>query len=260
MTERMETDAASRKISLLGIGKDYVIKGKPFTALKDIRLDISDHDFLSIVGPSGCGKSTLLRIVAGLEEASAGKVLVDGREVAGPGPDRGMVFQTYTLFPWLTVEQNIAFGLKLRRVPDAEAREAVQKYLKLIRLEPFAEHYPKELSGGMKQRVAIARALANKPKILLMDEPFGALDQQTKESMQEMLLDIWEAERTTVMFVTHDIEEAVFIASRVCVMKSAPGRVHKLIDIPWKGERDRSVRDTPEFVGLRKEITNMLRR
>jgi ABC-type nitrate/sulfonate/bicarbonate transport system ATPase subunit len=169
----------------------------------------------AILGPSGCGKSTLLRIVAGLDSPTGGEVLLDGQRITGPGADRGMVFQSYTLFPWLTVLDNVCFGLRERGVPRPQQLEAANAFLHKVGLRGFEQHYPKQLSGGMQQRVAIARALANRPRMLLMDEPFGALDHQTRELMQELLLGIWEAERTTVLFVTHDIDEAVFLGSRV---------------------------------------------
>src|SRR5215210_4118323 len=206
--------------------------GAPTRALEPARLEVAENDFITILGPSGCGKSTLLRIVAGLDRPSAGKVLLDGRAVAGPGPDRGMVFQSYTLFPWLTVSENIAFGLREKGVPPGRRGEVVGTYVEKGGLAGFEHHYPKQLSGGMQQRTAIARALANGPRMLLMDEPFGALDHQTRELMQELLLGIWEAERKTVLFVTHDIDEAVFMGSRVVVMSARPGRIKLDREVP----------------------------
>ena len=190
-------------------------RAKPVRALEPIDLSVAEKDFLTILGPSGCGKSTLLRIVAGLDRPDTGRVLLDGREVHGPGADRGMVFQSYTLFPWLTVAENIAFGLRERGVAGAQRREIVDAFVEKIGLRGFEHHLPKQLSGGMQQRTAIARALANDPEILLLDEPFGALDNQTRSLMQELLLEIWQRDRKTVLFVTHDIEEAIFLASRV---------------------------------------------
>ena len=184
------------------------------------------NDFITLLGPSGCGKSTLLRIVAGLDRPSEGRVLLDGRTVTGPGPERGMVFQSYTLFPWLTVVQNIAYGLAERRVPESQRRDTVAHYVDRMGLGGFEHHWPKQLSGGMQQRTAIARALANDPAILLLDEPFGALDNQTRGLMQELLLGIWERDRKTVLFVTHDIEEAIFLASRGPGDERAP-RAHQ---------------------------------
>src|SRR6059058_1482811 len=187
-----------------------------------------------ILGPSGCGKSTLLRIVAGLDQPTSGRVILDGQEVEEPGADRGMVFQSYTLFPWLTVRENICFGLREKGVPQARQGEIAARYIERVGLRGFENHYPKMLSGGMQQRTAIARALANEPKILLLDEPFGALDNQTRALMQELLLGIWEAEKKTVLFVTHDIEEAIFVAGRVAVMTARPGRIkfETTVDLP----------------------------
>ena len=199
--------------------------GAPTVALQPVSLSVRDNDFIAILGPSGCGKSTLLRIVAGLDTPTTGRVVLDGAPVEGPGADRGMVFQSYTLFPWLTVRQNICFGLREKGMPVAQQDEIAAHYLDRTGLAGFEHHYPKMLSGGMQQRTAIARALANDPKILLLDEPFGALDNQTRGLMQELLLGIWEAERKTVLFVTHDIEEAIFVAGRVVVMSARPGRI-----------------------------------
>ena len=194
-------------------------------ALQSTDLQVAENDFIAILGPSGCGKSTLLRIVAGLDHPSAGEVLLDGRRVGGPGADRGMVFQSYTLFPWLSVLDNVCFGLRERGWPRARQLEVAQGFIAKVGLRGFEGHYPKQLSGGMQQRTALARALANDPRMLLMDEPFGALDHQTREQMQELLLGIWEAERKTVLFVTHDIDEAVFMGTRVVVMSARPGRI-----------------------------------
>ena len=194
-------------------------------ALQSTDLQVAENDFIAILGPSGCGKSTLLRIVAGLDQPSAGEVLLDGQRIAGPGADRGMVFQSYTLFPWLTVRENICFGLREKGMTLAQQLEIAARFISEVGLNGFESHFPKQLSGGMQQRVALARALANDPKILLLDEPFGALDNQTRALMQELLLGIWEAERTTVLFVTHDIEEAIFMANRVAVMTARPGRI-----------------------------------
>lgn len=190
-------------------------------------LYVKNEEFVSILGPSGCGKSTILRILAGLEEHTSGSVKVSGEEVRGPSRKRGMVFQSYTLFPWLTVRENIEFGLKLKGMKEKERREISDRYLELVGLEKFANSYSKELSGGMKQRVAIARALANQPEVLLMDEPFGALDAQTKQSMQKLLLDIWKKEKTTIVFITHDIDEALFLSQRIYVMEQGRGELSK---------------------------------
>lgn len=252
-------DAVEPKISVKKISKVYPGKGQDFLALDKVSLSLLPNEFISIVGPSGCGKSTLLRMVAGLDEPTQGSIFIDDKEVAGPGADRGMVFQSYTLFPWLTVAENIAFGLKLRKVKQSERKRIVDKYLELIKLTEFAKCYPKELSGGMKQRVAIARSLANNPSVLLMDEPFGALDPQTKVSMQEMLIDIWRKEKTTIMFITHDIEEAIFLAQRVYVMQKGPGRIVKEFNVPLPDARTSELKDTEPFIALRKKIVALLK-
>ena len=232
---------------------------KPVQALKPTELTVAKNDFITILGPSGCGKSTLLRIIAGLDRPSAGRVLVEGREVRGPGPDRGMVFQSYTLFPWLTVAENIGFGLRERGVPVSERREIVASYIDKVGLRGFEGHYPKQLSGGMQQRTAIARALANDPAILLLDEPFGALDNQTRGLMQELLLGIWERERKTVIFVTHDIEEAIFMASRVIVMTARPGRIKADVPVDLGHPRHYTVKTSPDFSRLKAQLTEEIR-
>ncbi len=232
---------------------------EPTLALQPVTLDVADNDFITILGPSGCGKSTLLRIVAGLDRATSGRVLLDGAEVSGPGADRGMVFQSYTLFPWLTVEDNIAFGLRERGIAETERRKVAQEWCQRVGLTGFEHHYPKQLSGGMQQRTAIARVLANDPKIMLLDEPFGALDNQTRSLMQETLLEIWERNTKTVLFVTHDIEESIFLASRVIVMSARPGRV-KLdlkIDLPYP--RHYTIKTSPEFSLLKAQLTEEIR-
>jgi NitT/TauT family transport system ATP-binding protein len=226
--------------------------------LKGIDLTIGSNEFLTILGPSGCGKSTLLRIVAGLDEMTEGMITVDGEEVIGPGADRGMVFQGYTLFPWLTVRENIEYGPKLKGIATLDRRSISSYWLKVIKLESFDKSFPKQLSGGMKQRVAIARALANRPKVLLMDEPFGALDAQTKLEMQEMLLEVWEKERTTVLFITHDIDEAIFLSQRIVVMGSNPGRILKTYDVKLPAQRSPEVREHPEFLALKRELAQLL--
>jgi len=228
-------------------------------ALQASDLDVAENDFVTILGPSGCGKSTLLRIVAGLDRQTAGEALLDGRRIEGPGADRGMVFQSYTLFPWLSVLDNVCFGLKERGLARAEQLAAAQGYIEQVGLKGFEQHYPKQLSGGMQQRTALARALANRPRMLLMDEPFGALDHQTRELMQELLLGIWERERTTVLFVTHDIDEAVFMGSRVVVMSARPGRIKldRRIELPHP--RHYGMKTTPVFSALKAELTEALR-
>ncbi|WP_315714281.1 MULTISPECIES: ABC transporter ATP-binding protein [unclassified Bradyrhizobium] len=231
----------------------------PTRALEPVALTIGNNDFVTILGPSGCGKSTLLRIVAGLDHPTSGKVLLDGREVTGPGADRGMVFQSYTLFPWLTVRENIAFGLRERGVPEDKRNAVADRFIQQIGLKGFENHWPKQLSGGMQQRCAIARALANDPKILLLDEPFGALDNQTRVLMQEMLLGIWERDQKTVLFVTHDIEEAIFLGSRVLVMSARPGRIKADIKIELPHPRSYKIKTSPEFVALKERLVEEIR-
>ncbi len=246
-------------IEIAGVQKVYETKKSRFEALRDINLNIGKNEFLTILGPSGCGKSTLLRMVAGLDEQTEGTLNVDGEPIIGPGPDRGMVFQGYTLFPWLTVRENIEYGLKLKNVPILERRRISSYFLKVIRLEAFDKSYPKQLSGGMKQRVAIARALANRPKVLLMDEPFGALDAQTKLEMQEMLLEVWEKEKTTVLFITHDIDEAIFLSQRIVVMGAGPGRIIREFNVELPADRTQEVREHPAFLDLKRELAQLLK-
>ena len=233
--------------------------GAPTRALEPTALRVGDNDFITILGPSGCGKSTLLRIVAGLDRPTTGRVLLDGAPVAAPGPDRGMVFQSYTLFPWLTVRENICFGLVEKGMPKARQREIADFFIAKTGLRGFENHFPKMLSGGMQQRTALARALANDPKILLLDEPFGALDNQTRALMQELLLGIWEADRKTVLFVTHDIEEAIFLASRVVVMSARPGRVKTDIAVALPHPRDYRIKTTPGFAAYKAQLTEEIR-
>lgn len=254
----LSAHVANSKILADHIDKVYETKKGSFTALKDVSIDIQDNDFVTVVGPSGCGKSTLLRMLAGLDFPSSGKIVIDDREIHGPGPDRGMVFQAYTLFPWMTVEDNIKFGLKVKNLPKDEQDVIAQRYLKVIGLEKFANAYPKELSGGMKQRVAIARALANQPEVLLMDEPFGALDPHTKSMMQLLMREIWEKEHPTVVFITHDIDEAVFLANKVYVMGTHPGRIIKEVGVYLPHKRTLELRDSPEFIKIRKDINDLL--
>ncbi|WP_068830841.1 ABC transporter ATP-binding protein [Pseudomonas sp. BMS12] len=232
--------------------------GKTFTALDNVSFEVPDQQFAVIVGPSGCGKSSLLYLTAGLAEPSDGAIHVGGQKVEGPGADRGMVFQSYTLFPWLTVRQNIEFGLKRRKLPANEIRSIVDFYLGEVGLAKFAEHYPKQLSGGMMQRVAIARALANDPQILLMDEPFGALDSQTRLQMQQLLLQVWGHSKKTVVFVTHDIDEAILLADRIYVMGARPGRIKEVLDVPIERPRNLDVVMEPEFIRMKRHILGLL--
>lgn len=232
--------------------------GESIQALRDLNFSVRRREFLSIVGPSGCGKSTLIRILAGLETASAGSILIDGKPVTGPGPDRGMVFQGYTLFPWLTVLGNVKFGPLAKGVGDLEAEEDARQWIRLVGLERFMDAYPHQLSGGMKQRVAIARALANQPRILLMDEPFGALDAQTRAEMQAHLLQIWRNVDITILFITHDLDEAVYLSDRVLVLKANPGevleRVDVLVDRPRVPEQVR----TPQYASIRDRLDELV--
>lgn len=233
--------------------------GTPTRALEPTNLSVADNDFVTILGPSGCGKSTLLRMVAGLDTPTTGRILLDGKAITGPGADRGMVFQSYTLFPWLTVSENISFGLRERGVSQRERNDIAKQWLEKVGLTSFANHFPKQLSGGMQQRTAIARALANDPKILLLDEPFGALDNQTRALMQELLLGIWERERKTVIFVTHDIEEAIFLASRTVVMSARPGRIKADIPVDLPHPRHYTIKTTPAFSDLKARLTEEIR-
>ncbi len=247
-------------LSIQGVSRTFVSpKGQVTQALLPVDFDVEENDFVTILGPSGCGKSTMLRIVAGLDHPTSGRVLLGGRPVEGPGADRGMVFQSYTLFPWLTIEQNIRFGLRERGMPEAQQKERADYFIAKVGLRGFEQHFPKQLSGGMQQRTAIARALANDPKILLMDEPFGALDNQTRVLMQELLLGIWEAERKTVMFVTHDIDEAIFMANRVAVFSARPGRIKTELAVDLPHPRHYRVKTSPEFMDLKARLTEEIR-
>jgi ABC-type nitrate/sulfonate/bicarbonate transport system ATPase subunit len=228
-------------------------------ALLATTLDVAENDFVTILGPSGCGKSTLLRIVAGLDTPTAGEVLLDGRRIESPGADRGMVFQSYTLFPWLSVLDNVCFGLRERGLPREQQLQVAHGFIQQVGLRGFEKHYPKQLSGGMQQRTALARALANDPRMLLMDEPFGALDHQTRELMQELLLGIWEAQAKTVLFVTHDIDEAVFMGSRVMVMSARPGRIKLDRKVPLEHPRHYSIKTSAPFAELKAELTEAVR-
>jgi NitT/TauT family transport system ATP-binding protein len=232
--------------------------GKPVTALDRISLDVAEEEFSVIVGPSGCGKSSLLRLVAGLIEPSAGMISLDGKVVTRPGRDRGMVFQSYTLFPWLTVQDNVEFGLKLGGMALAERKRIAKRYIEQVGLNGFEKSYPKQLSGGMMQRVALARALANDPEILLMDEPFGALDSQTRSLMQELLLNIWEQSHKTVLFITHDIDEAILLGDRVHVMTARPGRIKEVVEIDIPRPRNVDVLTSIEFIAIKRRIMALI--
>jgi ABC-type nitrate/sulfonate/bicarbonate transport system ATPase subunit len=228
-------------------------------ALEATDLAVAENDFITILGPSGCGKSTLLRIVAGLDVPTSGEVRLAGEVVRGPGADRGMVFQSYTLFPWLTVQENIGFGLREKGMPVAERNEIAARFIAEVGLRGFEAHFPKQLSGGMQQRVALARALANDPKILLLDEPFGALDNQTRALMQELLLSIWELHKKTVLFVTHDVDEAIFMANRCVVFSARPGHIKNELAIDLAYPRHYTVKTTPRFSELKAVVTEDIR-
>ncbi|HID18150.1 TPA: ABC transporter ATP-binding protein [Candidatus Bathyarchaeota archaeon] len=229
----------------------------PVAALNGINLSVLDGEILCIVGPSGCGKTTLLRIIAGLEKPTSGDILLDSKAVVGPGSDRAMVFQEYALFPWRTVLENVTFGLELKKLRRKEALMRAEGYIKLVGLSGFEDKYPHQLSGGMMQRAALARALACEPRILLMDEPFGALDAQTRNLMQKELLDIWEKTEKTIIFVTHNVEEAIYIGDRIVILTARPARVKTIIDVELTRPRDRL---SPQFINLRREIFSLLER
>ena len=246
------------KIALRDVSKLY---GPQIVALEHLSLDVQHDEILCLLGPSGCGKSTVLNLIAGFDFPSAGEVTLDGQSVLKPGPDRGVIFQEHALFPWLTVEQNISFGRKLRHVKEDETRyrEEVQRYIEWMGLHGFENRYPRELSGGMKQRVSIARVLMNEPKVLLMDEPFAALDAQTRLSMQMLLLKVWERLRTTILFVTHDIDEAVFLGDRICVMTARPGRIKELLPVPLERPRQYDMVLSPEFNHTKAHVFELIR-
>ncbi len=245
-------------LSVRGLEKKFGASGASQTAFADVSLDIHRREFICVIGPSGCGKSTLIRIIAGLDDATGGEVLLDGHSVTGPGPDRGMVFQGYTLFPWRTVRKNVMFGLEMQGKDPGTADAEARQWLDMVGLAKFENAYPHELSGGMKQRVAIARALANEPRILLMDEPFGALDAQTRCQMQSYLLQIWKKVDVTILFITHDLEEAAYLADRIVVMGSNPGRVVEFIDNPVPRPRTSAQFLGAEFLALKRRLEELI--
>lgn len=242
------------KVKIDHVEKIYDGRKGKMIALNGVDLDIMENEFICVVGPSGCGKSTLLNIIAGLLEPTSGAVYVDGKKVEGTGTERGVVFQQYALFPWLTVMKNVMFGLKLKGMKDEEAKEIAMKYIKMVQLEDFVDSYPKELSGGMKQRVAIARAYAVQPEVLLMDEPFGALDAQTRTQLQSELIQTWQEEKKTCFFITHDVEEAIILATKVIVMSARPGRIKTIIDINLPYPRTQELKMSKEFLELKAKI------
>ena len=250
----MAGNSAAVKVKIDNVVKKFNGRGGEMIALNGVNLDIHENEFITVVGPSGCGKSTILNIIAGLLEPTSGNVYVDGKKVEGPGPERGVVFQQYALFPWLTVRNNVKFALDMRGIKGAEADAIVDKYLKMVDLEKFSNHYPKELSGGMKQRVAIARAYAAEPQVLLMDEPFGALDAQTRTQLQTELLKTWETEQKTCFFITHDVDEAIILGQKVVIMSARPGRIKEIVDIDIPYPRDQETKMSPRFLELKNYI------
>jgi NitT/TauT family transport system ATP-binding protein len=250
------------KIEIKNLTRTFQKKGSKnerFVAIQDFNLSVGQGEFVTIVGPSGCGKSTLLDLLTGLSKPDQGEILIDGKPITGPALDRGIVLQGYALFPWRTVRSNIEFGLEIKKIPKQQRREISEHYINLVDLKGFENHYPYELSGGMQQRVAIARILAYDPEVLLMDEPFAAVDAQTRETMQDELLSIWEKNEKTVIFVTHSIDEAIGLADRVAVVSKSPGTVKKVIpiDLP-RPRRIANVRDTPDFALLRHKVWELL--
>lgn len=244
------------KLKIDKVSKVFDTRNGEMIALNEISLDIRENEFICVVGPSGCGKSTLLNIIAGLLEPTSGTVYCDGQKVKGTGTERGVVFQQYALFPWMTVLKNVMFGLELKGIKKSEAKEIAMKYIEMVQLQDFVNHYPKELSGGMKQRVAIARAYAVNPSVLLMDEPFGALDAQTKAQLQTDLLNTWENEQKTCFFITHDVDEAILLAQKVVVMSARPSCIKEIIDVNIPYPRTQETKMLPEFLELKNRVWN----
>ena len=242
------------KVRIDNVRKVYNTRNGEMVALNGVSLDIMENEFITVVGPSGCGKSTLLNIIAGLLEPTSGKAYCNGKEITGTGTERGVVFQQYALFPWMTVKKNVMFALEMRGIKGKEAEEEAMKYLRMVDLEKFADHYPKELSGGMKQRVAIARAYAANPEVLLMDEPFGALDAQTRTQLQTELLETWERERKTCFFITHDVDEAIILGQKCIIMSARPGRIKEIVDIDIPYPRTQETKMSPRFMELKNKI------
>lgn len=240
------------------LGRRFESAQGPVDALVGIDIEVRKREFVSVIGPSGCGKSTLIRIIAGLDAPTSGQVRIDGEPVEGPGADRGMVFQGYTLFPWLSVKKNVMFGMKMKGLKSKAAEASALRWLELVGLSKFADHFPAQLSGGMKQRVAIARSLANEPRILLMDEPFGALDAQTRASMQNHLLTIWESVDVTILFITHDLDEAIYLSDRIIVLGAHPGRVLEVIDVPVARPRSQNQSLTGHFLATKRRLETLI--
>ncbi len=252
----MAGEARAVKLHIDNVYKEYKGEHGATVALNGVNLDIMENEFVCVVGPSGCGKSTLLNIIAGLHDATSGTCYLDGKPITDVGVERGVVFQQYALFPWQTVLKNVMFGPQMKRLPKAECEAIARKYIKLVGLEGFENSYPKELSGGMKQRVAIARAYANNPEVLLMDEPFGALDAQTRAQLQTELLKTWEEEQKTCFFITHDVDEAILLAQRVVIMSARPGRIKRIVDVDIPYPRDQATKNDPRFLELKTEVWN----
>ena len=248
------TQQTEPKIIFRNVDKKFGTGPAAFEALRDFNLEIADGEIVTVVGPSGCGKSTVMNIAAGLLPLTSGQCLVHGKAVTGPGPDRGVIFQQYALFPWLTVRKNVEFGLKLQGMAASERRKRAEHYIEMVGLTDFADALPKMLSGGMKQRCAIARAYAVNPEVLLMDEPFGALDALTRVRLQEQLLETWSQDKRTIMFITHDVDEAVFLANRVIVMAARPGRLKEVIDVNLPYPRNDDIRLSEEFLRIRNAV------
>ena len=248
------------EIEISGVTQEFEKKDGKFLALDTVNLNVEQNEFICVVGSSGCGKTTLLNIIAGLCKPTTGTVKVRGELVTGPGKGKGVVFQQYALYPWLTVEKNVEFGMRMKGVPKAERAEIAKKYIDLVGLSKFAKAYPKELSGGMKQRVAIARAYATAPEVLLMDEPFGALDAQTRAQLQENLLKTWEQERKTCFFITHDVEEAVLLATKIIIMSAGPGHITEIVPVTLPYPRTQQTKLTSEFNELKNQIWNKVYR
>ncbi|WP_119070281.1 ABC transporter ATP-binding protein [Aggregatilinea lenta] len=247
------------KVTVQNVSHRFGSATSGLLVLDDVSIALADNEFVSIVGTSGCGKSTLLNIIAGLIEPQAGDILVDGKSIDGPGRDRGVVFQTYTLFPWLTVRKNVDFALRKSKLPKTERQSLVEHYMGTVGLKGFEDSYPNQLSGGMRQRVALARALVYSPKVLLMDEPFGALDAQTRGMMQELLLRVWEEHRITVLFITHDVDEAIFMSDRVVVMTARPGKIKREVRVTLPHPRTYEVMTTTEFIDIKHTIIEAIR-
>jgi NitT/TauT family transport system ATP-binding protein len=256
----MSTAASIHRAQFDGVSLEFDTPKGKLRVVEDVSYDINDGDFIAVIGPSGCGKTTMMSMLAGFQKPTTGKVLFDGKPVRGPGPERGVIFQEYGVFPWLTVKENIAFGLKLKanHVPVTERDQICEHYLALMGLSDFANSYPKHLSGGMRQRLAIARAYAVKPQFLLMDEPFGALDAQTRANMQNLLLKVLATEGKTVMLITHSVEEAIYLASRIVVVTARPARIKEIIDVPFPYPRDESLQERREFGELRSHIRELV--